>query len=486
VARRRPRPQGDDRVHMKVKRRSRCVRKAAWAAACLLFIAGCERDSPHQGPNVLLITLDTTRADHLSCYGYPEPTSENLDQLAAEGVLFTRAVTQAAVTPVSHASILTGQNPYNHGLRVMHGLEQNRLRDSCTTLAEVLRDAGYRTAAFVSAFPVTERFGLQQGFETFDADFVVDDTAVIVSAEGVVNTGKNQRRADETTDRALAWLTGTGKPFFLWVHYFDPHDPQLRPPSEFIQAYPLPLSPLPDRLRALYDVEIRYMDRQLGRLLADLRQSGRFDDTIVVVVADHGEGLGDHDWWTHGILYQEQIHAPLIIRAPSVPAGKKIDYLVRTIDIMPTVLELAGIRGESSPPMDGASLVPLLAGEAADPGYLAYADSVDMLTYGTAAGTRDEKDDILFGVTDGTWKYIHHALRPGEGELYNLQEDPGERTNLYASHPEQVKRLLSDLRRRDCVPREPLGGERMSPADLERLRSLGYILETQPTRRDDD
>ncbi|MFQ5806905.1 MAG: sulfatase-like hydrolase/transferase, partial [Phycisphaerae bacterium] len=163
--------------------------KVGCAATCLLVAAGCERTSPpHEGPSVLVITLDTTRADRLSCYGYRAPTSENLDRLADQGVLFTRAIAQAAVTPVSHASIFTGQNPYTHGLRVMHGLQQNRLRESCATLAEVLRDVGYRTAAFVSAFPVTQRFGLDQGFETFDAEFMIDSPETLVSDDGVVNT----------------------------------------------------------------------------------------------------------------------------------------------------------------------------------------------------------------------------------------------------------------------------------------------------------
>jgi len=184
---------------------------------------------------------------------------------------------------------------------------------------------------------------LHQGFETFDADFVIDGPAVLISGDGVVNTGKNQRRADATTDRALAWLAERREPFFVWLHYFDPHDPQLRPPGEFMKAYALPLGPAADRLRVLYDVEIRFMDQQIGRVLDNLRQSGRFNDTVIVVVADHGEGLGDHNWWTHGILYQEQIRVPLIVRAPSIRGGKTIDYLVRTTDIMATVLELARV-----------------------------------------------------------------------------------------------------------------------------------------------
>ena len=456
-------------------------------ALCLLVGTGCERPpAPHDGPNVLLITIDTTRADRLSCYGYSQRTSTRLDSLAAEGTLFTHAVAQAAVTPVSHATILTGQNPYTHGLRVMHGLTVNRLRDSCVTLAELLGAAGYQTAAFVSAFPVTQRFGLHQGFEMFDADFIIDGPKSLVSENGVVNTGKNQRRADVTTDRALAWLTEARRPFCLWLHYFDPHDVKLLPPAEFVSAYPHAPGPLPDWLRAMYDVEIRYMDEQIGRVLDALRQSERLEDTIVVVVADHGEGLGDHDWWTHGILYQEQIRVPLILRGPSVPRGRKIDWLVRTTDIMPTMLELAGIDRARFPPMDGTSLVPLLADGARDPGYLAYADSINMLTYRFASGIEDEKNDMLFSLSDGTWKYIHHALRPVESELYNLRDDPRELDNLYSAHPEQVARLLGNLRARNCFPQRALEREPMSAEDLERLRALGYITETRPGNADQD
>lgn len=449
---------------------------ASGIAVCLLTYAGCQRDpQPNQGPNVLLITLDTTRADRLGCYGCTKPISANLDGLAERGVVFTRAVAQAAVTPVSHASILTGQNPYTHGLRVLHGIDANRLGESCVTLAEVLEAAGYRTAAFVSAFPVTRRFGLHQGFETFDAEFLHDSPQRIVSPSGIVNTGRNQRGADETTDLALTWLRQTPEPFFLWLHYFDPHDVRLLPPGEFMSRYPITAGDLKDRLRAVYDIEVCFMDRHIGRVLDQLLQSGRFDKTIIVAVADHGEGLGDHDWWTHGILYEEQIRVPLILCGPSIPTGRRNDFVVRTIDIMPTILELTDVSRERFPPMEGHSLVPLLGDGAIDPDYRAYADSVNMLMYNTAAGMVEQKDEMLFAVTDGRWKYVHHALRPSESELYNLKDDPHELANLRDSHPEQVARLLADLQGRKCAPAGPVGREPMSEEDRRRLRSLGYV-----------
>lgn len=460
---------------------------AVLAIGLLTIATACERrpETPRP-PSVLLITLDTTRADRLGCYGYPGGTSPNLDQLAERGALFTNAMTQASVTPVSHASILTGQYPYTHGLRVMHGVSENRLGDSNVTLAEVLRDAGYATGAFVSAFPVTERFGLNQGFDTFDDDFIVDDASAIVSDRGVVNTNNNQRRADATTDRALAWLRKTRSPFFLWLHYFDPHDAMVLPPREYMKRLDdATFASNEDRLRAIYDLEIRYMDEQIGRVLDYLRDSQRLDKMIVVVTSDHGEGLGDHDWWTHGILYQEQIHAPLILRGPSVPKGRRIDSLVRSIDIMPTVLTMAGVDEAKRPQMDGASLTPLFPPDAVAANDTGYADSINMLVYRAPVG-KDKKDDVLYAIRDGKWKYIHHSRRPRECELYDLENDPREENNLYLTKRRVAMRLLTDLRARDCVPKPASSTDVMDPTERQKLIDLGYIdepPESQPTSR---
>ena len=444
---------------------------------------GCNRPPTptRRPPNVLLITLDTTRADHLGCYGYDRKTSPHLDRLAAEGTRFTDAMTQAAVTPVSHASILTGQNPYTHGLRVMHGASQNRLPDANITLAEALRDAGYQTAAFVSAFPVTRRFGLDQGFETFDQDFIVDAPEAIVSDTGVVNTNRNQRRADRTSDRAIRWLGHARAPFFLWLHYFDPHDVKLLPPRAFVRAHARGGDTPEAQLRDLYDVEILYMDTQIGRVLDTLRQTGRLDDTLVIVTSDHGEGLGDHNWWTHGILYQEQIHAPLILRGPRVPAGRVVRSLVRSIDIMPTVLDLVGIAPARRPAMDGTSLVTTWRSQADEPPRSGYADSLNMLTYQTPAGTADRKNDMLFVLRQGRWKYIHHLLRPAKSELYDLRADPHEAANVIGEHRDLAARMRAALRARGCFPRPGLRRGPSSAEDEARLRSLGYITDTQPT-----
>jgi len=384
--------------------------------------------------NLLLITLDTTRADRLGLYGYDKPTSPNLDALAGESTVFDFAIAQAAVTPVSHASILTGLDPYHHGLRVMHGLTDNRLGKEQVTLAEVWKRVGAQTAAFVSAFPVTATFGLDQGFEVFDENFPSSDGKGLVSGSGIVNAGKSQRRADEVTKAAIAWLRNKAdrdRPLFMWVHYFDPHDPLLLPPKEELQRLLVnefqPASEKQeDRLRAIYDCEVYYMDVYIGKLLNEFKKLGLWEKTLIVAVADHGEGLGDHNWWTHGILYQEQIRVPLIVHVPAIKGGKRIKSLVRTIDIVPTVLEAAGIAPEDRPDMDGTSLIEAIHKGKTKEARYAYSDSINMLTYSSPglSDRRDIKDDKLYCLVQDGYKMIYHQLRPEESELYNLSEDP--------------------------------------------------------------
>jgi arylsulfatase A-like enzyme len=442
---------------------------------------GCRRTPPppppHDGPNILLITLDTTRVDRLGCYGYPGETTPHLDALADAGTRFELAICSAAVTPVSHASILTGLRPYTHGLRVLHGHAENRLPEANLTLAEVLKDAGYQTAAFISAFPAGSHFGLAQGFDTFDEDYPEAEKGNVDPA-GNVNTGQSQRHAGDTTDSALAWLETRprGRPFFLWLHYFDPHDPRLLPPPDYFNLYaPSADLSLEDQLRAIYDIEVRFMDHHIGRFLDALRERGLFDDTLIVVTADHGEGLGDHDWWTHGILYQEQIHAPLIIRGPGAPAGRVVSPLVRTIDILPTLCALADLPPRVVPSTGGVDLSPLLAPDVPPPALDAYADSVNMLTYRFAKGIEDKKNDMLFCIIEYPWKYIHHLKRPAESELYHLVDDPRELDNRFAAEPARVEKMRANLANRDYLPEMKAGVHNMSEEDIARLRSLGYV-----------
>jgi len=445
-----------------------------------LYIAICRSAAPKPEINVVLITLDTTRADRLGCYGYPKLTSPNLDKLAAESVQFDLAIAQAAVTPVSHASILTGLNPYNHGLRVLHGLIANSLDKKYKTLAEVWRSAGGRTAAFVSAFPVTAAFGLDQGFEHFDAHFPQADGNGLVSKTGIVSTGTSQRRADETTRAAIKWLNEKAdpcRPLFMWVHYFDPHDPYLLPPRAYLDQFKPVSQRKDDVLRAIYDAEVFYMDFYTGRLLEALKQRGLWDNTMVVVVADHGEGLGDHDWWTHGILYQEQIRIPMIIRAAGMKGGLRVSSLVCTIDLMPTILEAAGVCKKLWPSMDGRSLLQVMRTGRTEKQRIAYSDSVNMLTYGRPDTTikRDRKIDKLYCLMDEKYKLIFHQLRPANTEFYNLQADPCELKDITLSAPAEMQVMMEHLRSLDAFSDIMPG---MTTSDLERLeklRGLGYV-----------
>jgi len=427
-----------------------------------------------------LITLDTTRADHLTPYGYPRETSPNLAVLARQGVVFENAISQAAVTPVAHASLLTGLDPYHHGLRVLHGLEGNKLDPSHTTLAEVWAQQGGETAAFVSAYPVTAAFGLEQGFQVFDAVFPQADGSGLVTDAGTVNTGLSQRRGDQTTDAALAFLDrreDKDRPLLAWVHYFDPHDPFVLPPREFLDMFPPEGPSRAQGLIATYDADIRFMDLQIGRLLQGLMDRGLYEETVVAVIADHGEGLGDHDWWSHGVLYQEQIRVPFLLRAPGVAPGSRVSQTVRGIDLAPTLLDALSIDRSTWPDMDGESLMPALRTGTPVQAQPAYADSVNRLTYGRLDDPtrKDRKQDRLYSLIDGDTKIIFHELEPEKTEIYNLRDDPGETQNLASTQPEKTTSLVQRLQTLGAI--SLLNAHQTpTPADrAEALRALGYV-----------
>jgi len=226
----------------------------------------------------------------------------------------------------------------------------------------------------------------------------------------------------------------------------------------------------------VYKVEVYYMDHHIGRLFEAFRQEGLWDDTIVVVVADHGEGLGDHDWWRHGILYQEQIRVPQIVRIPGVKGGVRVKSLVRTIDLMPTVLEASEIR-KISLAMDGISLIRAMKTGRTEEPLLGYSDSVNMLTYGRpdVGNKQDEKNDKIYCLMDERYKLIFHQLRPEETEFYDLREDTKETNNLSADNPSAMKTLMKELEKREAFS-EILPG--MTPTDaewLKKLKGLGYV-----------
>jgi arylsulfatase A-like enzyme len=434
---------------------------------------GGEKSSHDQKMNVLLLTLDTLRADHLGCYGYAKNTSPALDTLASSSIVFDQAIAQSAITPVSHASIMTGLNPYNHNLRSLHGGVNYRLPESRLTLAEIMGANGYETGGFVSAFPVTEHYGLHQGFETWGEAFQKKDDKKILSKTGVVNTGTAQRACDATTKKAVAWLRQHAEnPFFAWIHYFDVHDPIILPPDEYLKRFYPESRDKPDILRAVYDAEIAFMDDQIERLLEELEALGIRENTLLAILSDHGEGLGDHDWWGHSILYQEQIRLVFILSIPGRTDGTRVSSLVRSIDLVPTLIELLGLNIPEETGFDGKSLLEIIDESPGQP-RIAYSESINDLT---AYYDSQLQDDSLYAVSDGRWKLIlyREKSRDKELELFDLQADPHELNNLSEKHPEVTSRLRNELIKMQAIVQNP-PRPTMDEKTRERLKSLGYI-----------
>ena len=463
---------------------------AALLGASLLLQAGCSRpagrsDSGTGRLNVLVVTLDTTRADHLGSYGHSGDTSPRLDALAAGAVRFERAHSTSGLTPMAHASIFTGLFPHRHGLRVFYGPTGNFLKPDPPTLAGWLGRHGYDTAAFVSAYTASQRYGLDRGFETFDTG--MDDALERMDLtrqqrhEHSWHDGpwtNTQRRGDATTDAALEWLDRAREPFLLWVHYFDPHDPSLVPPPEFLDRYGIRPGGEPQDRIAIYDPEIRYMDSQIGRLLDRLRDSDRFDSTLVVVLADHGQGLLQHGWMRHRLLYQEEIRIPLIIRVPDrIPEpgrGTVVDSLVRNVDVFPTVLDYLDLAGPTG--LDGLSLRPLMEDGTEPEPRFGFAEALNTIDTHSPSTLPACQQDLLFAILEGDWKLIYHREKPENSELYDLADDPLELSNLFGRHHAVQERLMARLRDSGALRIEVV--QRSGPEDSEmreKLRSLGYV-----------
>ena len=278
-------------------------------------------------PNVLLITVDTTRADHLPAYGYKNIRTPNLDSLAKQGILFRQCATTSPLTLPAHCSIFTGTYPTYHGVRINGN---TALSSENLTLAEAFSENGYQTGAFVGAFVLDGRWGLNQGFSHYDDQFDLKKFKKL-------DLGLVQRPGNEIADAALAWLEEQNdKPFFAWLHFYDPHTPY-SPPDRF--------RPSSNSMIGLYDGEIAFMDEQIGRCLDWLEKKGLREKTIVAVIGDHGEGLGDHGEKSHGYyIYDYAVHVPFILSAPIKQGrGLEIPSQVRTIDLYPTLLQASGI-----------------------------------------------------------------------------------------------------------------------------------------------
>ena len=426
--------------------------------------------------NVVLITLDTTRADHIGCYGYQYDTSPRIDQLANDGVRFDFAIAQSSETPISCASQLTGTYPYRHQLRAMHGFAMTSLDQSVLTLAEVFGRHQYATAGFISAFPASSRYGLERGFAVFDESFL-DLRPPSIHENGTVATGSSQRSAGETTAAVLQWLRADhGTPFFLWVHLFDPHDTHLLPPARYLeeQMQGRQVEDRHDYLRAVYDAEISYADMHVGIIIDELDRLGLRESTVLAVTSDHGEGLGDHNWWKHSLLYQEQIQVPLILQGPGIPAGQVITPVVEHVDLMPTLLQLAKIDHPTPAGVQGQSLIGLLLGDVTlDRRTTAYSEVHSFFTLSESPGKRDI--GVIYSIIQDRWKLLHFPRRPEYDKLFDLHKDPGELHNLLDQNREIAERLLGELVRREAIDIQLPDPEEVTEEDLELLRSLGYV-----------
>lgn len=392
--------------------------------------------------NVLLVTLDTTRADRLGCYGYLGGRTPNLDALAAGGVLFRNVYAQVPLTLPSHCSIMTGTTPLGHGV---HNNGSYVLAPDRTTLAERLKERGFRTAAFVASFSVDSRFGLDQGFDLYDDSFEAGMPFKPVNSE---------RPADAVAALFSSWIDGTGpEPFFAWVHFFDPHLPY-RPPAPYSREF----------ASNPYDGEIAFMDEAIGRVIGKLRERGLLERTLVVLAGDHGEAFGEKVETGHGVfLYDGTLKVPLILHYPGhLPAGKIVPSRVRLTDILPTVLDLAGLPAPGG--IDGGSLVPLIEREGGK----------DRETYIETFYPRENYGwSELTGLISGDWKYIQ-APKP---ELYNLRDDPVETLNHAASAGDEataLDRKLEALVRRSAGVTDSRA-KALTAEEQERLRSLGYV-----------
>lgn len=432
------------------RRRSRLVVLAAAsvvvAVAAFLLFAGWLRRVPRKPKNVLVVTLDTIRADRLGAYGYAKIRTPVIDSLARDGVLFERAVAAAPLTLPSHTSLFTGTYPVFHGVRDNGDFV---VPPELTTMAELFAARGYRTGAFVGAFVLDSRWGLKKGFQKYADEFDLHQ-------ENLISIGDIRRPGNEVVDRAVSWLAEKrGAPFFAWVHLYDPHSPY-DPPEPFKSEY----SDDP------YVAEIAFADSQIGRLLAELDASGERSRTLVVFAGDHGESLGEHQEKGHGFFaYQQTLRVPLIVELPGGrSAGARRPETVSLVDVLPTVAALSELPLPAE--AQGRSFVPLLhTGAAAWEERPVYAETFYAnLHYGWSPLTSIQERR-------------YHFVDSSDPELYDLEADPAETTNVLPAHPER----LAAVRDRLAALSASLGknaksaGHKSDAETVAKLASLGYL-----------
>ena len=429
---------------------SRPSRLKVWifASLILLGMAATPRHLAAQGAsaNVVVITIDTLRADHLGCYGDRTIETPNLDALARSAARFTHAFTPVPITLPAHTALFTGSFPMATGV---HDFSGNKLPASAVTLAKVLHDHSYSTAAFLGAAVLDSRFGLNQGFETYFDHFDLnrlDETSLDMVKRG----------GDQVVDNALEWLKANPRrPFFLWVHLYDAHYPYT-PPEPYASRYP----------GRPYDGEIAFDDAQVGRLIAFLKDLGVYESAVWVVTGDHGEGLGEHGEKTHGFfVYNSTLHVPLLVKAPGA-AARTIEKEASLVDVMPTMLQ--ALQLAIPPSVQGRSLLSDVLGKPSPSASNLYAETYLPLLHFSWSQLRALQSDGL--------KYIE-APRP---ELYDTRTDPHETRNLLLGKQalaHEMRDRLQTLERR-YTPASGGGAKESEPTDpalADRLRSLGYV-----------
>ena len=416
-----------------------------------MAVWGCRPDgdaalprSTSDAPSVLLITLDTTRADRIGVYGYAKAFTPTLDSLASSGVVFKQAFAQVPLTLPSHASLLSGTYPATNGTRI-NGVAVNA--DGIPFLAQTFKKHGYRTGAFVSCVVLDSVFGLDRGFDVYDDELGASDSV--------------ERPANEVCNVALAWLEKTAKqPFFAWVHFYDPHHPY-EPPPEYTSAAASP-----------YDGEIAFVDAQITRLVRWLDDHNRRDKTLIIVAGDHGESMGEHGEPQHGLfVYETTMRVPFVFTFPAkIPAGVSISRVVGLVDAYPTIMELLGWDAPAG--LEGMSLTGTWNDTTADSSAVYGESYYPRSAFGWAP---------LRSLVTKEWKYVA-APKP---ELYDRLRDAGELTNVLAEYPAVATRLQRELRRRKAkMVSRATGGTTISPAMMSRLESLGYVAAAQKTEDD--
>ncbi|UCC22344.1 MAG: sulfatase-like hydrolase/transferase [Planctomycetota bacterium] len=391
---------------------------------------------------IILISIDTCRADYLSCYGYPRRTTPNIDAIANEGILFENALAPIPLTLPAHCSMLTGTYPLHHGV---HDNLGNTLAEFNTTVAEILRTRGYSTAAIVSSFVLDKKFGTHQGFDTYNDRFI----------EPIGPRDSLQRRGEEASRFACSYLDQHADvPFFLFLHYFDPHDAYI-PPEPFASEY----------ADNLYAGEIAYTDHCIAQVIDKLKGLGLYDSTLIIVVGDHGEALGDHDETYHGYyIYQPTVRVPFIVRPPKCREPKAVENIVSLVDVVPTILACLGIDIPAH--VQGEDLSPFSAGKipVKNDRYV-YCESFEATKYGC---------NPLLALVDDRYKYIETTVP----ELYDLTSDPLEQNNLVKKEQKRARLMkgrLQEMMSRLIDVRSTDASTELDEQTRTRLESLGYV-----------